>query len=90
MSDSHLTQLRQRLEATLRSLLPLSADTEIELEEVPLPTGEIETRLYLKGPQRPDLHYHLPKALAEISEEDLVRVLVYREGGGCSHPHGEN
>jgi len=79
--------LQAKLEATLRQLLPLSPETRIRLQEGLLPTGERETLLSVQPPESQALHYHLPKALAEISEEDLIRALVYREGGGCSHSH---
>ncbi len=82
--------LQANLEATLRQLLPLSPETRISLQEGLLPTGETETILSVQPPERQALHYHLPKALAEIGEEDLIRALVYREGGGCSHAHGED
>lgn len=86
---SEPVSLQATLEATLRQLLPLSPATQIAWQEVTLPTGQTETVLSLQPPHSAPLHYHLPKALAEICEEDLVHALVYRADGGCAHPHGE-
>jgi len=82
--------LKTQLEQLLRQLLPLDAQTVIQFSEFVDPqTGRIETLLNFERRDLPALHFHLPKALHEIQEEDLVRVLVYRPGSSCAHAHQE-
>lgn len=88
MNPSEPLPHQQRLEQVLRRLLPLDAQTRIVFETVHSSEGTLpETLLRFERTGQPALHFHLHGALADIDEEELVRVLVYRPGSSCAHPH---
>jgi hypothetical protein len=69
-------------------LLPLGPNTHLQITEIVSEQNQsIKTQLSFERPGAEVLRFTIPKPLAEISEEDIVRVLVYRKEGGCSHPH---
>ena len=78
----------ENLKSMIYELLPLGPNTDLQIIEiVSVQNKSIKTQLNFERPGAESLRFSIPKPMAEISEEDIVRVLVYRKEGGCSHPH---